>query len=172
MTILSHIKPPASGISPDSRRAEGQPRRDSMYIKTHTLFWSENTWASNVFNKYCYGIPVFQLLLYTEYRKKTQNSVVCYRINLSHVTTPASQTTNIFFSKIYSQNIAATSVPTFLLLIRLLLDQKQLENVECFKYLGSMLTNDGRCTCGIKSRIAMAKAAFKRRRLFLPANWT
>ena len=32
--------------------------------------------------------------------------------------------------------------------------------MECFKYLGSMLTNDGRCTCEIKSRIAMAKAAF------------
>jgi len=27
---------------------------------------------------------------------------------------------------------------------KMLLDQKQLENVECFKYLGSMLTNDGR----------------------------
>jgi len=35
-------------------------------------------------------------------------------------------------------------------------DQKQPENVECFKYLGSMLTNDGRCTCEIKSRINMA----------------
>jgi len=53
-----------------------------------------------------------------------------------------------------------------------MIDQKQLENVECFKYLGSMLTNDGRCMCEIKSRIAMAKAAFNRRRLFLPANWT
>ena len=40
--------------------------------------------------------------------------------------------------------------------------QKHLENVECFKYLGSMLTNDGRCTCEIKSRIAMAKAAFSK----------
>jgi hypothetical protein len=36
--------------------------------------------------------------------------------------------------------------------------------VECFKYLGSILTNDGRCTCEIKSRIAMAKAAFSRRK--------
>ena len=27
---------------------------------------------------------------------------------------------------------------------------KQLENVESFKYLGSILTNDGRCTCEIK----------------------
>ena len=34
--------------------------------------------------------------------------------------------------------------------------------MECFKYLGSMLTNDGRCTCEIKSRIAMAKAAFSK----------
>jgi len=32
----------------------------------------------------------------------------------------------------------------------------QLENVECFKYLGSLLTNDGRCTREIKSRIVMA----------------
>ena len=27
---------------------------------------------------------------------------------------------------------------------------KKLENVESFKYFGSMLTNDGRCTCEIK----------------------
>ena len=33
-----------------------------------------------------------------------------------------------------------------------------------FKYLGSMLTNDGRCKCEIKSRIAMAKAAFNKSR--------
>ena len=32
--------------------------------------------------------------------------------------------------------------------------------MECFNYLGSMLTNDGRCTREIKSRIAMAKVAF------------
>ena len=42
-----------------------------------------------------------------------------------------------------------------------------MENVKCFKYLGSMLTDDGRCTCEIKSRIAMAKAAFnKKKNLF------
>jgi hypothetical protein len=33
--------------------------------------------------------------------------------------------------------------------VTIMLDQKQLENVECFKYLGSMLTNDGKCTCEI-----------------------
>ena len=47
-----------------------------------------------------------------------------------------------------------------------MIDQRQLENVECFKYLGSMLTNDGRRTCEIKSTIAMAKAAFNKKTLF------
>ncbi|PNF29271.1 hypothetical protein B7P43_G08948 [Cryptotermes secundus] len=47
------------------------------------------------------------------------------------------------------------------------INQKQLENVKCFKYLGSLLTDDGRCTCEIKSRIAVAKAAFsKKKNLF------
>jgi hypothetical protein len=35
---------------------------------------------------------------------------------------------------------------------------------ESFKYLGSILTNDGRCTCEIKCTIAMAKAAFNKKR--------
>ena len=56
--------------------------------------------------------------------------------------------------------------------LTIMIDQKQLENVEYFKYLGSMITNDGRCTREIKSRIAMAKLHSARRRLFLPANWT
>jgi len=42
--------------------------------------------------------------------------------------------------------------------------------VECFKYLGSMLTNDGRCTCEIKSRIPMAKAAFNKKRALLTST--
>jgi hypothetical protein len=36
--------------------------------------------------------------------------------------------------------------------------------VEYFKYLGSILTNDGRCTCEVKCRIATAKAAFNKKR--------
>jgi hypothetical protein len=44
------------------------------------------------------------------------------------------------------------------------IDQKQPENMESLKYLGSILTNDGRCTCEIKSRIAMDKAAFNKKR--------
>ena len=48
--------------------------------------------------------------------------------------------------------------------VTIMIDQKQLENVECFKYLRSILTNDGRCTCEVKSRIAMAKAAFNKKK--------
>jgi len=48
--------------------------------------------------------------------------------------------------------------------VTIMIEQKQLEIVECFEYLGSMLTNDRRCTCEIKSRIAMAKAAFNKKK--------
>jgi len=47
--------------------------------------------------------------------------------------------------------------------VKIMIDQTQLENVESFKYL-AILTNDGRCTCEIKCRIAMAKAAFNKKR--------
>jgi hypothetical protein len=36
--------------------------------------------------------------------------------------------------------------------------------VKSFKYLGSVLTNDGRCAYEIKCKIAMAKAAFNKKR--------
>jgi hypothetical protein len=42
--------------------------------------------------------------------------------------------------------------------------QKQLKNVEYFKCLGSMTTNDERRTRKIKSRIAVAKATFNKRK--------
>jgi hypothetical protein len=48
--------------------------------------------------------------------------------------------------------------------IKIRTDQEQLENVEYFNYLGSMITHDARCPCEIKSRIAMAKAAFNRKK--------
>jgi len=48
--------------------------------------------------------------------------------------------------------------------VKIMIDQKQLKNVESFKYLGGILTNNGRCNCKIKCRIAMAKAAFNKKR--------
>ena len=54
--------------------------------------------------------------------------------------------------------------------VLIMIDQNQLENVESFKYLGSILTNNGRSTCEIKCRITIAKAAFnKERTLFTSA---
>jgi len=41
--------------------------------------------------------------------------------------------------------------------------QKQLENVKCFNYLESMITNDARCTIRIKSWIVKAKTAFNKK---------
>jgi hypothetical protein len=52
------------------------------------------------------------------------------------------------------------------------IDQKQLENAKCFKYLGSMLTVDGRCTCEITPGLPWQKLHLTRRRIFLPANLT
>jgi hypothetical protein len=42
--------------------------------------------------------------------------------------------------------------------------KKPVENVEEFNYLGSMITNAAKCTREIKARIAMAKAAFNRKK--------
>jgi hypothetical protein len=47
---------------------------------------------------------------------------------------------------------------------KLMIDQKQPENVEFFKYLGSVLPNDRKCTCEIKSNIAMEKAIINKNR--------
>jgi hypothetical protein len=48
--------------------------------------------------------------------------------------------------------------------IKIMMDQKQLENVIYFSYLGSMITNDARCTREIKYRIVMARAAFNKKK--------
>jgi hypothetical protein len=50
--------------------------------------------------------------------------------------------------------------------VQIMIDQKQLENVEYLNYLGSTTTNDAICSCEIKSRIAIAKAAFNKKTLF------
>jgi hypothetical protein len=46
--------------------------------------------------------------------------------------------------------------------VQIMIDQKQLENVDYFNYLGNMVGNDARCTPEIKSRVTMAKAAFRK----------
>jgi hypothetical protein len=48
--------------------------------------------------------------------------------------------------------------------IQIMTDQKQPENVKYWKYFDSIITYEARCTGEINSRIAMEKAAFKKRR--------
>ena len=47
-----------------------------------------------------------------------------------------------------------------------MIDQKQLENLEYFNSLGSLITNYARRTHNMKTRIAMAKAALYKETLF------
>jgi hypothetical protein len=50
--------------------------------------------------------------------------------------------------------------------VTITIDQKQLENVKYFKYLVSILTENGRCTCEIKSRLPWQKLHLTRRKFF------
>jgi hypothetical protein len=52
----------------------------------------------------------------------------------------------------------------------MILEQRQLKNVKYFKYLSIMRTKDVRCTRKMKSRIAMAKAIFKKKKKYSLAN--
>jgi hypothetical protein len=52
--------------------------------------------------------------------------------------------------------------------MQVMIDQKQLENEEYFNYWDRITTNEARCASEIKSRIAIAKAAFNNKK----ANWT
>jgi hypothetical protein len=54
--------------------------------------------------------------------------------------------------------------------IQIMTEEKHPENVEYFRYLGSMMTNDTRYTPEIKCRIVMAKSGCQE--AFSPANWT
>jgi hypothetical protein len=41
--------------------------------------------------------------------------------------------------------------------IGIMIDENQPENVKYFRYIGIMITNDAKCTRGIKSRITVTK---------------
>jgi hypothetical protein len=56
--------------------------------------------------------------------------------------------------------------------LRIMTDQKQLENMEYFKYFGCTITNDTRCTRKTKSELPWQKQHSTGRRIFSPANWT
>jgi hypothetical protein len=52
--------------------------------------------------------------------------------------------------------------------VQIMIDKKKhAKNVEHFNYLGTMITNDAKCTCEITSRTVKANAAFNN---FLTSN--
>jgi hypothetical protein len=65
--------------------------------------------------------------------------------------------------EIYVEKTKVMRISRQLLPVKIMTEQK-LESFEILKYLGSLLTNDGRCTCEIKSKVAMAKTAFNKKR--------
>jgi hypothetical protein len=56
--------------------------------------------------------------------------------------------------------------------VKLMIGQKQLENVESFKYLCSMLTNDGRCTVKLNPGLLWQMLRLTIRGIFLQTKWT
>jgi len=54
--------------------------------------------------------------------------------------------------------------------VSIVIDGQLVEQVNKFQYLGSMMTEDGRCTTEVKRRIAMAKDAFSKRKELLSRN--
>jgi len=56
--------------------------------------------------------------------------------------------------------------------VKIIIYQKQLENVESFKYLGSILTNDGSVLVKLSVGLLWLKLHSTRRGLFLLAQWT
>ena len=54
--------------------------------------------------------------------------------------------------------------------VEIMIDQKQLEKVESFKYLDSVIRNDARCTREIKCRITLAKAALNKHKTHLTSK--
>ena len=54
--------------------------------------------------------------------------------------------------------------------VKITLNGERIEQVAKFCYLGAWITEDGRCDTEIRSRIALAKAAFNRRNELLTNN--
>jgi len=55
--------------------------------------------------------------------------------------------------------------------VNIYINGEKVQQVNKFKYLGSLITEDGRCDVEIKCRIAMAKEAFNKRRELLTKNF-
>ena len=67
-------------------------------------------------------------------------------------------------------NVEKTTVKRQPSAVQLMIPQKQLENVDYFKYVGRMITDDAKCILKIKRSIAMAKALFNNKKILSTSN--
>ncbi len=56
--------------------------------------------------------------------------------------------------------------------VNIVIDGKQVAQVDRFKYLGAVMTQDGECTAAVKERIGMAKDAFNKRKELLKKSFS
>src|SRR4029077_425302 len=56
--------------------------------------------------------------------------------------------------------------------LNITINGNRIEQVSCFKYLGTTMTEDGRCEIEIKTRIALAKEAFNNRKELLTKRFS
>jgi hypothetical protein len=56
--------------------------------------------------------------------------------------------------------------------VHILIDEKQLDNVEYLNYMQSLVTDCAVCILAIQSRISMAEAAFCKKKTDSSADWT
>ena len=54
--------------------------------------------------------------------------------------------------------------------VLIVVDQKLLETVACFRCVGSVIPNDVTCTWGVKLRIDIAKTAFSNKKPLFTSN--
>ena len=73
-------------------------------------------------------------------------------------------------AKKYNMQINAQKTKTMVVrwdgegVVNINIDGRRIEQVSSFKYLGSVISEDGRCNLDVKARIAMAKDAFNKRK--------
>ena len=98
-----------------------------------------------------------------------QGMVACSEKGLQDIMNKLNDTAKKFNMKINVQK-TKTMVVTHKVggvKVNIKIDGQSIEQVKCFKYLGSNITEDGRSLVDVKSRIALAKDAFNKRKELL-----
>ena len=99
-----------------------------------------------------------------------QGMVACSEKGLQEIMNKLNDTAKKFNMKINVQKtktMVVTHKVGTSVKVNIKIDGQSIEQVKCFKYLGSNITEDGRSLVDVKSRIALAKDAFNKRKELL-----